>query len=948
MADPQKPDPLRSDQTIATSPDTASRDLRADATVVGSVTPTDPATPPPAAKSGPRISKTFGRYEIEKCLGEGAMGAVYLAHDTQLGRDVALKIPKITAADGVEIMQRFFREARAAAMLRNNNICPVYDVGEVDGQAYITMAFIEGRDLKQLISSGKSISEKQVVSALRKLALALAEAHKLGIIHRDLKPANIMIDLKGEPVVMDFGLARRTDGEEVQVTQSGSIVGTPAYMSPEQVDGEVTLGPPTDIFSLGVIFYELLTLTQPFKGSLITILKQIGTLDPAPPSTLKPGLDPRLDKICLKMLSKSLEKRYASMDDVARDLTDFLRQPRPTTPVAEATPASPVPPVAPGDSAKSPAAKAKAPKAKATPVAPKPESDVGSETMAWAKLVEEGEPFRRRSRIRKKKPKAWENPLVLIGAGVGVIAVVVLTLTISSLFRAKPEPTLAEASGVNPKGRTASRPQTAKTQVPAVAAATSPGKALQFDGSSSYVQISTLSRGADTPATLEVWVRPEVQPRPNAIAVLGGAIRLQLAKTSSHFFAINGAAQLESDTENGFAPGVWVHLAAVADGREARFYVNGQKQGRMQVGASQPLPFPGLWLGAHPLESNPSQIVYNAKCQLDEIRVSSIARYTGNFVPAARFEPDAETLALYHCDEESGGDLKDETGRHPGKAVGVKWVTAERGLGPTTTPAATGPGQTAAAANAHDLKLAIQPELDRLTREIEANPRNASKFSARAEYQARLGRWKKAAADYQSSAKLIPQERYGWAKAATCFLMAGDAAAYREHCRAMAAQFKGTGDPLVADSVCKTCLLLLDTVPIADLPIQTIRNATPKTPPTLKKWFLGCCGLIAYRQGLFEEAVDWSKKNTEPTEEWGALALVVRAMAERQLGQRDEANKTLAQAEALIPMELRTLGTEGYTGLMPASAKNTQSDWLLAEILRREAVQLIRGGHDAK
>lgn len=279
------------------------------------------------------IPETFGRYAIRKVLGQGAMGAVYLARDTQLDRDVALKIPKFGDGNGVddqELLERFYREARASATLRSPNICPVYDVGDIDGQHYITMAYIEGRPLKDYTKSKKKHSEKQIITTIRKLAVGLEQAHKIGVIHRDLKPANIMVDQQGEPVVMDFGLARRSSSDDVQVTQSGAILGTPAYMSPEQVEGDqAAIGPQTDIYALGVIMYELLTGEMPFKGGMITMLSQIAANNPTRPLEVRPDLDPRLEKICLKMMAGDLSKRYQSMAEVAKDLQKVLRQPNP-------------------------------------------------------------------------------------------------------------------------------------------------------------------------------------------------------------------------------------------------------------------------------------------------------------------------------------------------------------------------------------------------------------------------------------------------------------------------------------------------------------------------------------------------------------------------------------------------------------------------------------------
>jgi len=172
-----------------------------------------------------KFPSPFGRYQLLKCLGEGGMGAVYLAHDTQLERSVALKIPKLEAGEQSQVLARFYREARSAAALRHPNICPVHEVGEVDSVPYLSMAYIEGKPLSQV---AKGQNQRQVALLARKLALALLEAHRLGVVHRDLKPENIMIDTRGEPIIMDFGLARRARGETARLTQSGMAMGTPA------------------------------------------------------------------------------------------------------------------------------------------------------------------------------------------------------------------------------------------------------------------------------------------------------------------------------------------------------------------------------------------------------------------------------------------------------------------------------------------------------------------------------------------------------------------------------------------------------------------------------------------------------------------------------------------------------------------------------------------------
>ncbi len=182
----------------------------------------------------PGLPEQVGRYRVVRLLGRGGMGAVFLAEDPELGRPVALKVPRLGPADGPQVLERFHREARAAATLHHPNICPVYDVGEVGGVPYLAMAFVEGKALSEVLRGGKPVPARRAAALVRKLALALQEAHARGVVHRDLKPANVMIDRRGEPVIMDFGLARLTSPGETRLTQDGSVLGTPAYMAPSR------------------------------------------------------------------------------------------------------------------------------------------------------------------------------------------------------------------------------------------------------------------------------------------------------------------------------------------------------------------------------------------------------------------------------------------------------------------------------------------------------------------------------------------------------------------------------------------------------------------------------------------------------------------------------------------------------------------------------------------
>jgi serine/threonine protein kinase/CubicO group peptidase (beta-lactamase class C family) len=282
-----------------------------------------PSTPMP---------EEFGRYHIVKLLGKGGMGSVYLARDTQLDREVALKIPQFSGEGRAGMLERFRQEARAAATLHHPNICPVYEVGEIDGTHYLAMAYIHGKPLSELILAGKTWTVRQIVALVRKLALALAETHKRGVIHRDLKPGNVMIDVRGEPIIMDFGLARRTSSGDPRLTQLGSYIGSPAYMSPEQMRGDVeALGPGCDIYGLGVILYEALTRELPFTGDSVTLVARILSEPPPAPSALRPDVDAALDAICRKAMAKRVGDRFSSMAEFASVLHDYLRDPNQTS-----------------------------------------------------------------------------------------------------------------------------------------------------------------------------------------------------------------------------------------------------------------------------------------------------------------------------------------------------------------------------------------------------------------------------------------------------------------------------------------------------------------------------------------------------------------------------------------------------------------------------------------
>ncbi|MDA1053270.1 MAG: protein kinase [Planctomycetota bacterium] len=275
-------------------------------------------------KLGANLPLSLGRYDVQRVLGAGAMAAVYLAEDRQLGRQVAIKIPKFESNDQAG-MKRFFREARTMATLRHPHLCPVYDVGEIEGVHYFTMAYIEGGTLADRIASDGPMSCRRVAVLVAKIASALHAAHQTGTVHRDLKPANVMIDQNNEPVVMDFGLAGLAEAES-NLTRAGEMIGTPAYMSPEQITGSLNaVGPASDVYSLGAIMYEMLTGQLPFGGSVASVVQQALILDPTAPTAVRGDIDPALEAICLKAMSRAPRDRFASSDELAIALRDYLR-----------------------------------------------------------------------------------------------------------------------------------------------------------------------------------------------------------------------------------------------------------------------------------------------------------------------------------------------------------------------------------------------------------------------------------------------------------------------------------------------------------------------------------------------------------------------------------------------------------------------------------------------
>ena len=283
----------------------------------------DPAADPSVVSPGTVVGN---RYRVLELLGHGGMGAVYLAEDSQLGRQVALKFLAPELARDQDQRRRFLKEARSASALNHPNVCIVYEVGEVDGRPFMAMEFIEGRNLAARIHQG-SLPTDEILEVAVQIADALDAAHSKRIVHRDIKPANISINNRGQVKVLDFGLAKRVD-ESVEggETRPGTILGTPAYMSPEQALGQ-PVDPRSDLFSLGAVLYEMVTGRQPFRGdNFADVVNNIVHAQPEAMARFNYDVPQELERITRKCLAKNPEERYQTVRDLLVDLRNLRRE----------------------------------------------------------------------------------------------------------------------------------------------------------------------------------------------------------------------------------------------------------------------------------------------------------------------------------------------------------------------------------------------------------------------------------------------------------------------------------------------------------------------------------------------------------------------------------------------------------------------------------------------
>jgi serine/threonine protein kinase len=283
-----------------------------------------------------KLPRQFGRYRLEYILGHGGMGTIFLARDEQLSRQVAVKVPRFHGDDPIAI-DRFYREARIAANLSHPNLCPIHDLGQWQGQHYFTMPQLRGETLAARIRRLGRLDLNTTADLIRTIAGAMDVAHRAGVVHRDLKPANVMITDSSVPIVMDFGLAKSESASDARLTVSGAMVGTPAYLAPELIGRDATpqAGRLGDIYSLGVMMYEMLAGQLPHQGTCAEVIRSVLTQEPPSLCILRPDVDPQLAEICERAMARDPQRRFASMNDFAAALDGWLEPGAGKTPLSQ-------------------------------------------------------------------------------------------------------------------------------------------------------------------------------------------------------------------------------------------------------------------------------------------------------------------------------------------------------------------------------------------------------------------------------------------------------------------------------------------------------------------------------------------------------------------------------------------------------------------------------------
>jgi serine/threonine protein kinase len=666
-----------------------------------------------AILQGKGSSLAFGEYLVLDKLGAGGMGVVLRARHRRMDREVAVKVLPPKALKNKDAIERFYREVRAAAKLMHQNIVTSFDAGEHERQHYLVMEFVDGKDLSQIVEEHGPLPVAQAVVCALQAARGLEYAHNKGLVHRDIKPANLLLDKEGTVKILDLGLARFSAEEDDGLTKSGQIMGTVDYMAPEQAADTKHADARCDIYSLGCTLYRLLAGRAIYDADSI-VGKMLAHAQKPIPSlrAVRADVPERLDQTFQKMVAKKPEDRYASMTEVMAALQSSLSADLPPAKLARDEPSS--------DNALT-SFFANLSDAKSGRVATQKHQTIARGEETFDSSAKEQDTDRSEANLpapvaapnpahapvgdsviaalpqkktKRSRPAAGQRKVLWLAVGGGVASFLMLASLIAVLIGGGGR---GGQQGVNKPDKTGDKGRGA---VPPVVAAPSAVAAVPADyaldpaanpdgGNRVEVALPRVLRASD-PMTIEMYVMPRThaaESESRALWSLAG--RLELKQYADRWTwqhnNPSGTPKLEqlSTPIDGLMKRV--HLAAVSTGMEMRLFVDGKRVASRPYANALPSN-QGVPMFLAPSDAGTSYVPFDGT--IDEVRISSAARYDADFTPPARHQPDTDTLMLFHCDEGSGTELSDSSGNnHHGKIVGAKWVRVDGTLStPTPVP----------------------------------------------------------------------------------------------------------------------------------------------------------------------------------------------------------------------------------------------------------------------